>query len=277
MKYINATKGSVVALVVFITIAFVVPGHGPSDSVELVLTISTFLFAILVGFFITRLNNRYDSLIDLVAEEDALWLSLYYTAGTMSKKLQKKFATIIDRYYVIAYDFEIGKYYKQSAYLLKDCYTVLARDGGGHEGSTFATIIGFLLTIEVKRNKTATVSHERLTIGQFTVLIALALIIVYSIFFLRTPDVYLQIISVVFSTVVVLLILIMRDLQNLRLSGKLTVDESGQEVLEAIGKLRYYNKKFLTNGANVVPSTVKKYRLGLHTPGEKQHITIVSR
>ena len=67
----------------------------------------------------------------------------------------------------------------------------------------------------------------------------------------------------------------MRDLEKLRLAGQIMMNESGQGVLECIGKMRYYNKHYLSEGTVHIPKHVKKYRLGLHGPGEKINIKIV--
>jgi len=46
--YINATKGTLFALIIFVVAIFIIPSAGPSHQVELILTVSTFLFAILL-------------------------------------------------------------------------------------------------------------------------------------------------------------------------------------------------------------------------------------
>ncbi len=63
MGYIHAIKGTVIALVVFGVLAwFVGDLQRESEGIEVILTISTFLFAILAGFFISRLNDRYNNI-----------------------------------------------------------------------------------------------------------------------------------------------------------------------------------------------------------------------
>jgi len=81
--------------------------------------------------------------------------------------------------------------------------------------------------------------------------------------------------TVLLSTTLVLVLLIMRDLQNLRLSGQIMAEESGQEIFEFIGKLRYYNEHNIKAGIIKIPGHVEKYRLGQHKPGDKFDIKIV--
>ena len=52
--------------------------------------------------------------------------------------------------------------------------------------------------------------------------------------------------------------------------------ESGQEVFEAIGMLRYYNIHHLKKGSDVIPKHITAYRLGKHLPGEEPDIEIVT-
>ena len=44
-----------------------------------------------------------------------------------------------------------------------------------------------------------------------------------------------------------------------------------------IGKPRYYPERDVKNGVMKIPAHVKKYRLGLHKPGEKFEIKVVER
>ncbi len=281
MKYIHATQGSIYAFFVFVLLSF---GVGFIDRInrsemELILTISTFIFAILAGFFISRLNSRFNHVRELVATEDALWQSFLRTAPIFGKAFVKKIITIIDRYYIISFDHELGEYYKHNAACVNQMYKELEHvkiaKTNSKADNTFDNMIAFLAQIEDARNKTAVITDGKLTNGQWGVLYILVSVVIYSIFYLQGLSIYSRIIAVLLSTTLVLVLLIMRDLQNFRLGGKILVDESGQEIFEYIGKPRYYNKKYLDEGTEKVPESVHTYRLGLHEPGEKPRIELV--
>lgn len=282
MRYIHAIKGSVIALIGFCIAVFVIPGKGPSDEVTLVLTVSTFLFAILAGFFISRQSNRYDKLRDLIASEDGSWLSLYNTTkACFSTDFTNKIRELIDKYLRVTYDFNLGEYYKHNAKHITAIYDELKKskldEKNIKEVNVFDDLITFLATIEDKRNSGAVLASERLSKGKWTVLIILAAIITFSVFYLKTDELYSQIITILLSTVLVLVILIIRDLQNLKLGGNMIATESGQEVIETLGMPRYYHQKFIQEGTNKVPKRIKKYRLGTHKPGDEPKIKIITR
>src|SRR3989344_3164975 len=100
MKYIHATKGSFVAFSIFTIAAYFIPGAGSSSEVELILTISTFLFAIILGFYLSRLNTRYDKIRELIASEDSRWLTIYEQSAFMGHGFQDRVRDIIDKYYI---------------------------------------------------------------------------------------------------------------------------------------------------------------------------------
>ena len=108
------------------------------------------------------------------------------------------------------------------------------------------------------------------------ILITLSGIIIFSLFYIKTSSLHSPIVTILFSTTIILVLLTLRDLQKLRLNGNMLVFESGEQVLESIGKLRYYNQRDLKKGSVKVPKHIKKYRLGLHKPGEKFNIKIIN-
>ncbi|MBU0707966.1 hypothetical protein KKG41_06365 [Patescibacteria group bacterium] len=279
MTYIHAIKGSLLAFAIFVSVAILVPGHGPSDEVQLILTISTFLFAIIAGFFLTRLNTRYDRVRELVASEDALFLSFYRASIFFGTNFKQIIGKIIDKIYILSFDYDLGKYYKHNSQYIDSIYDELAKVKklkNEKALNLFDDMVVMLTDLEDNRNKSTVITTERLTKGHWSVMLTLSAIIVFSIFYLKTEAIYSQVISILLSTVVVLVLLIIRDLQNFKHGGELLLSESGQEMFEAVGKLRYYNKRDLDSGVIKVPAHIKKYRLGLHKPGEKLNIKVVT-
>ncbi|MCK9186279.1 hypothetical protein M0P48_02470 [Candidatus Gracilibacteria bacterium] len=278
MKYIDAITGSLISVVFFIPMSIYINGVGSTPVIETLLTISSFLFAILAGFFISRLNSRYDQIRELISNEDAYFYSLFKTAKVYGKKFADDIAKSIDNYYIACFENELTDYYKHTAPYLDDLYKTLNALKGKNGDNLYANMFSILLSIELVRNKNSVISKERLTKGQWLVLICLAIVILFCLLYINTNQIFFQLIMVLVSAVLVLVLLTLRDLQNLRLGGKLMpVLESGQEVLESIGKLRYYNKTLAKKGIMEIPKEIKHYRLGLHKPGEKANVKIIDK
>lgn len=268
--------GSVLSIFVFALLSILIQGLGPTPIIETILTISTFLFAILAGFFISRLNTRYNDIRELISNEDAYFYSLFYTSKVYGEKFAGKMADIIDKYYIASFESELDNYYKNTASHVQNLFKVLYETKEKSGESTYANMFSLLSSIEVVRNKNSVIAKEEITRGQWTVLISLTIIIISCLLYINTNQIFFQILITIMSSMLILILLTIRDLQNLRLGGKIMqVLESGQEVLENMGKLRYYNQKLVKSGVMEIPKDVEKYRLGLHNPGEKLKIEIV--
>jgi len=269
-------QGSAIAFVVFVVAVIFLPQIESFKGTELVLTISTFLFAILVGFFLSRLNSRFDRMRDLIAKQDADWLSFYEMSIFLGKGFSKKVRELIDRYLITSYDFKLGEAYKQTARPLHNVYKELKElkiSNKRNAKDIFDNAVDKLSEIEEDRNASSVLSLERLTRGQWLVLLILAAIIVFCVFVLLRQEIYSKIITVLLSTILVLILLMMRDLQNLKLSGRETGFESGQEVFEGINKLRYVHENDIQSES--IPDTIKEYRQGIHEPGKTPKIKII--
>jgi len=278
MVYIDSIKGAAIALVFAIVAVIFIPVAEAGDDIITILTISTFLFAIIAGFFIARLNSRYDKMREFVADEDSYFLSLYKTSKFFGKKIEKKVTDHIDDYYVTVFDYDLGTYKVSSKHfhaIYDELNKIELSKKGQKAQQSFDDMVGYLSKIEVSRNKASVIFSEKLSSGQWIILLTLVGIIIFSQFVLRVPELYSHIVTVLLTTVLILVLLMMRDLQKFRLGGELLLTESGQEIFDFMEKPRYYNQKYLKERTIKIPNYVKEYRLGTHKPGEKIKIKLV--
>lgn len=246
--------------------------------ISTMLTVATFLFAILGGLFITRLNNRYDKARSLIANEDAQWLSFYNMSGFFGKDFEENVRTIINEYYRDVFDNETDNYYPDTTPHVHEAYVLLRGQEkflNEKQREVFDDMVETLNKLEEARNGTSVLMTERIPLGQWAVLAILGMLIVAGSITLNFPEPYRFLVGVSLSSIVALVLFMMRDLQNLKLGGQSVGTESGQEILEATGNLRYYNLEFLVQGTAKIPEKVKKFRLGLHTSGEKPDVVTV--
>lgn len=276
LRYINATRGATIGFGIFILAALFVPVvEVPVQGLELILTISTFLFAIIAGFFISRLNARFDAIRSIIGEGDGEMLVMYKLAQQMSASFAKKVAKLLNDFYIAAYDFELARYdqiYKATARYYFQFWEALKKLKPGEKKDPYYTkFVENLMASERRRNVTSALASERLSFGQWSVLVILSAIIIFCIYYLKTDDFSSNFLAILLSTVLILVLLLVRDLQNLIIGKQELLEESGQEIFEFIGYPRYYHISYLMSGFNRVPKHVKEYRVGLHEPGSEKH------
>ena len=280
MKYLDTIRVGTMVFVFFLGVYFLFPQVGTDLDVATIMTIGTFLFAILAGFFISRLSQRYDNIRNEMAVEDAYWVAMYRTSTLLGKKFSDQVADIIDRYYVILYDHDIGVTYQASEQEVNNMYLALNKleEKNNTVAQTATTeIIDMLEAVEIGRNKVAALVEERLSKGHWLVLVILMIIILASMLNMDRSSFFMQASAVLLSTSLAIVLLIIRDLQNLRFGGKILMEESGEQVFESVGRLRYYNRAFLEEGTVSVPKHIKKYRVGHFDKRGKKVVEIVER
>ena len=211
---------------------------------------------------------------------DALFLSLYKTSQIHGKEFTKKMVTLIDSFYIVAYDFVVGACYKgETPFFLKMWDEVINLNKKKKKNEeAYGQLMNQLNEIEKTRNVARGIYEERLSFGHWAVLIILSGIILFSIFYLKTDALFSMVITILLSTALVLILLLIRDLQNFMLGGNSLLEESGEEVFEYIGKPRYYNNLYLKGGINKLPKNIMEYRIGYHKPGaNKFNIKLIKK
>jgi hypothetical protein len=277
LKNINAIQGTTAAFIFFALTNFLISGRGYDDEVNMALTVSSFMFAILAGFFITRLNIRYDKIVESIAEEDAAWISLYQTSKIIKPSFAKHMADLIDRYYVISYDYYIGNSYKATApiyFQVFDDFSNLKIKNTIKINAANQAFLTKLQDVEGCRNMTSIYVEQKITKGQWMALIALALIMIVCLFTIKSISPFSQLITVLLSTTIVLVLLIIHDLQLIKIAGQEVLLESGLEVFDFIGKKRYFHRDHISSGRYKIPNNVD-YRVGIHKIGETPKIVLV--
>ena len=281
MKYLTSIQFGLIGLIFFIILSIKTEGHGFSQQIGLILTVSSFLFAILAGSFISKSNTRFKDMRNCEGRIDALLITIYKIAQMQGKEFSDKIKEHINNYNMMAYDIELkdaDKTYKMTnKHFLKIWDELIDR-----KKTISPTVSGgltfVLRKLEEYRKLTSALSKERIQKSQWIILIILSSIIIFSLYCMKTNEFTSIIITTLLSTVLLIILLILRDTDNLRTGDGLGIlEESGQEVFEIIGELRYYNITHLKNGRNKVPENVRKYRLGLHKAGEKMNIIIVDK
>jgi len=277
--YIDSVKGGIISLLLFSFLAFFVQGQGNAEDIKLILTVTTFLFAILAGFFIARAGSRFNEIRNAVSKEDALFLSFYKTAQVQGEKFSEKIRSLMDKYYIISYDNWLATYgdtgYKRTLPCFLQIWdeVISLKPKAPH---AYERLLDTLTDLEDSRNIASSIAKEVVNRGQWILLSMLSIIILFCLFSLKTNDVFSMTITVLLSSALIIILLLLRDLQNLRFGGEeeLLV-ESGQEVFESIGLLRYYNNNHFQKTHYVIPENIKEFRLGFHNQGEKLNIKVI--
>ncbi len=261
--YIDAVKGGIISIILFTILSIFVNGVGPSEEITMVITISTFIFAILSGFFISRLNERHNNIRTLMTQEDALLLSFYKTASLYEKKFSNHIRDLIEKYYITVSNHSISEtHYKQTRIYFLKMYDALKTRMTHKNSSPMSWMLEILTTLEQARNALSVRLKSKLRLSSWLILVALTIVIIFSLFYSQGNTITYKILNTLLSSALVVVLLIIRDYGNMESLDKFALNESEQEVLEDIGKERYYNIKFYNTYMHLIPNNIKSFRVG---------------
>ena len=87
------------------------------DFLTVILSIASFIFAILLGFAITNRQDRFAKIRHSLRDYDATILNIYHSSAAFGKQTQNKLRKMFDTYLISQIDYALVDFYK-SAHLL---------------------------------------------------------------------------------------------------------------------------------------------------------------
>lgn len=251
-----------VSLLIFIALLFFVPPSFIfSEHGNTILTISTFLFGIIAGFYIVVTTTDYNSIKNILASETAGWIELYHHVSLYDAEAAKKLSGLIDEYVLRAFDYEIIDYAKSTADEF-DKVIGLVRSLPFQEAksSVYENIQDAMEKIITTRQELTVLGTRTLSAFQWLILFALAALVVVSLYGLRTGEIFFDIVTVLISSSIVLILLLIRDLDLYIWNEKTFGYDIFENVLKAVGQLPYYPAESIEKKR--VRPTEPEYRVG---------------
>lgn len=261
---------SLISLVILICfwLAFLLPSGGPNETVKTILTVTGILFGVIIGFFIAYLWNRLEKMREFVNIEVSNLQTYYLLAENLARysknqKWVQKQKKLIEQYIIqftmvewTDYD-KIDPYFNRIIKSLKEIPPLKTKT----EEHLYHNLVRLLTEISTARENLFNFGKVRLTKQHWMVMVFLAIVLEFSIFFLKTPEFFSILCTAVLASIVIILLLILWDLNDLRLGEEIISFEPYQRVLDVIGKPRFYLKKDIKSGRVKLPKD-KEYRIG---------------
>jgi len=250
------------AVILFTLLLFVIPPKFISpDLGNTVLTISTFLFGMIAGFFIVVTTTDYNTLKGLTASETGKLIALYENVYAYDRGSADRLKILIDKYVRDAFDTELIDFAHHIQLDFEEIKKLVRELPAKRElSSLFQQIFGVMDgLIDIHQNEivlgTRTVSPF-----QWFVLDILSILPIVTIYGLRTGAPFFDIVAVTFSSVIVLILLIIQAIDLYVWNEEMFSFNVYEEVLRSIGELPYYPRESIEKG-RVHPGE-GEYRIG---------------
>jgi len=252
----------IISLLLFITLLFVLPrSFVPSGLGNTILTITTFLFGIIGGFYIVVTTTDYNSVKSILAIETAGWISLYQNVLIYDQPLASKLSQLIDAYIRRAFDYEIIDYAKSTQAEFEALQKMINDIPFKNEtAAIYQDIRETLERIISARQELTVLGAKTLSPFQWFVLLILAALLTFSLYGLRSGELFFDIVTVAIASSVVMILFLIRDLDLYIWNEKTFGYDIFENVLRSVGQLPYYPAESLA--AHRILPTEKEYRIG---------------
>ena len=222
-------------------ISYFAPIEVGADSATTFLTVSTFIFAILAGFFISRQNNRYNNIRSTIASFDGNISALYRSFETLDKKAQKKAGKIIKAHYDKIS--ETGKWdyhFTHKSTTITQLGDLLAKTGGNKnypsiKNETGSNMIASLDNLQVDRKMMLALQLEKMPAGEWVLVIFLALLLLISLLLIPSQGIMLDsLMKAIFGAFIIQVVILLYELDSLKLFESNLGETSAKDILDII-------------------------------------------
>src|SRR3989338_1174051 len=252
-----------ISILVFIFLVLLIPDRFiEPETGNTILTIGTFLFGLLAGFYIVVTTTDYNNLKSILAKETASWDCLYKNMRTYNKETEEKLSNIVDEYVQRNFDYELlevingtAEEFKRVEKIMEDMPIIPDKQ------STHQVILGNVDDLRNARQQQNALLRKALSAFQWIVLISTATLVIWSLFGLRTGALFFDAVTVLISSSIVLILLLIRDIDLYLWNEKFGFDIF-EDLLKNIGKLPYYPSVLIDKGR--LKPKESEYRVGVY-------------
>lgn len=218
-------------LYIFLIISFIVLYSLFVFSVDLstnlaseIIVASVFFFALFSSFFITRQNERYTRIVEILADRDGSF-SYLYRISSLVPRIQKDVREIIREHYNKILSSNNWAYHEfnpsQTLTKLTKAFGDISNEEiEGKTSSAYETIWQTIFQLQQTRKRVIVILNERLLVFQWLIIYILALILIISFNFLYSESLIINLLKIIFSTTVFLVIILLKQLNDLSIFGK---------------------------------------------------------
>lgn len=232
-----------IAIIIFAALA-IIYFHLPVETTEtaqVFLTISTFLFAIFTGFFISRQGRRYSAIRDQITIFDGELSSCYRQFGHIGKTAQSASAKIIKQHYEKIIKNNAWDYHFTHKSDTITSLHILAEKYSGNKALpslkhlALQRVLTALETMQISRKNMVSLYTERIPRFQWILVDLLAIILFVTVSTIPSEGYLLgAILKGAFSSSVIFILILLREFDRLNFFEKTIGEHSARDILEIL-------------------------------------------
>lgn len=215
MKKASIYLELIIIYLFFLTVALFYRGDGLEGNMDKILSMTTFLFAIILGFSTANRKQRLNSIRSLLRKNDAIILSIYEASKMYGDTIVNKTRLLIDKMLIAQIDYSLRDFDKTTPELIDlfdHSYELKVKN---EDKSGKDTMMSGAKELLMSQKEIIYWIKDRMMLFEWISLLILCSIILVCIYSLSDGTALSIVVLPLISTAVILLLLVIRDIDNL--------------------------------------------------------------
>lgn len=211
------------------------------EDIKIFLTVSSFLFAIFAGFFISRQGRRYLTISQAISKFDGDLSHIYRSSGNFDQKMKKQIGQIISKHYQQILKNKSWDYHlNHKSTTLTDLHATLKKNLDNKQLSSFKNqtlnrMMAALLDAQIARKNMIFLYYERIPKVEWAMIYILAIILLITLSYLDTQYIILaSFLKAAFATAVIHVLILLHQLNKLNLYEEGVGENSAKDIIDII-------------------------------------------
>jgi Na+/melibiose symporter-like transporter len=217
MKKVSIYFKLALTLVIFLVISSLVPGQGKTDFADKIISVTSFVFGIILAFSISNRYARLSHLREKLREQDAKLLEIYYLSKGFNEKLRNKIKSMIDNFLIVQLDYKLKDYNTKVPEKTREIFFFLEKLKLNKKEDKIREDILKILEEIIEINKDIVYQLDnKMAFYEWIVLSILSVILFFTLIYFFNTNTLVSILIISFlNTALCLLLFILNDLDKL--------------------------------------------------------------
>lgn len=255
----------IISLVFFTGLALFVPSFSQNNQIEVLLGATTFIYGVIVAFYISFSTNRLNEVGQVLNSEDATFVSIYRIAQVFGEEKQKKLQGLLDNLLISSIDYHLRDYDKTAEnFKVMSDFVINLKPETEAQVEAYSILLGLIQQNQHNRTRIIALIKQGLFFYEWLVLIVLNSVVIFCIFYLNNHSIASIIISTFLATSTIILLFILRDLTNLAWKEQVWIWDSLKQTFNEIELIPYYPLDTIKEG-RAKPSKGDRVRVATYS------------
>jgi Na+/melibiose symporter-like transporter len=208
--------GLVLSIVFFTLLAAFFKGVGASDFILAMLSASSFLFSILMAFFISDRHSRLKETRESLRVGDAAVVDIHKQISVFGEKTKAGFKQLLDEWIIATVDYDPIDFYKTVPCFFKAYdFIVRLKPSTETQKTAHANLMQLMQEENRYNKKIQYLVTDRLSRFEWVSIFSLSAIIIFCLFYINTNSLVSITLTILLSVVLVMLLMVLREMDTL--------------------------------------------------------------